>query len=248
MIESACSLRSIRTREELEQYIRDYKESIRNIKKLHILEFVIFLMVFVASPALSIFLCSLQAVMISLYGITSTSIMQASLYNFGVGERNEFSLLLHIISEDYDKTNLYKWAQETFVEEAYDMLLQKKFINHLLIESINDNRDYLSEDLKLSLENLFINGVDSKCYQVEYIRTVALYYMYVILMNPHDPLLKKGIENNWKEIVYQISSVPLGNKVILAVHQEEKFEINNKYEVYRKKVQKVYGQSYILNE
>lgn len=238
-ITSAISLKSINNKMKYKKYIMNYQRCINNLKKIHILEFLVFGLFVLVNPILCIYLCLMQITMICLYKIESSNILMDSLYNFGMKEKNTYCIFLNLTLENHDKTEIYKMIQDDIQYETYSHLLKKNFLNQLLIDSISEDKDYLTLKTKAFLENLFLNDNERVCYQIEYIRNISLYYIYLIQSNNHNDLIQKNVINNWNQIKETHNRSMLGKKVLNSIKKEVKLDANNLYELYNKKTKTI---------
>ena len=239
-IMSVVSLKRISNKAKYEKYKIDYKKCISSLKCIHLIELLIFSMLIFVSPLFGLYLCSAQLIVICLYHIKSSEIIIDALYNHGVHENNSHYLFLNTTLDDCDKTEIYMLMQEKISHDDYSNIMKNKVINIILIDSIVDEKDYLSENMKGFLNRFLLSDFKELNNQIDNLRNISLYYIYLLHSNSNNLLLREKILKNWGDIHKQNSKSILGINIMELLKSEEKFDIYNKYEIYYNKIRRVY--------
>lgn len=114
---------------------------------------------------------------------------------------------------------------------------------HLLMDCIYEEKNYLIEETEQMLEKICLPCESSKLRElpVEYLRVVSIYYIYQLKKNDFDVKMRNLVQNSWRIIKEEYGAYQWGEKLFAAISHQEKFDVNDIFEIYREKSCFVYS-------
>ncbi len=236
------SYKSIDNNIACEQYIRDWQDFLRKLVLVHRVLLLGLMTTIIFSVQLSIFLCVAWLALQSLYTMPGTDIMQEGLLVWGKKQENTYCLFMNIDLEECDKKLLYSLVQKQYFQKAPITINEKLFINQILVDSIYDEKNYLSSDIEKYLEEryLFRNDNQLREFAIVNARTLFLYYLYLIKIKNADFALKNIIAGNLDVLESYYQRIPHYGKLFRKSMQKEKYNPKYRFPCYLQKINIVY--------
>lgn len=239
------SYKSIDNNTACEQYIRDWQDFLKKLELMHRILLLGLVSTIFFSVQVAIFLCAVWFALQSIHTMPGTDMMQEGLLVWGKKQSNIYCLFMNMDLEECDKEFLYAKAQEQYFQKTPGTINEKLFINQILIDSIYDEKDYLSSDIEKYLEEryLFSNDNQLREFAIVNARTLFLYYLYLTKVKKVDCALQSLIANNLNALEKHYQSIPHYWKLYIRSMQKEKFNPKYRFRYYTKKIDRVYGTS-----
>ena len=236
------SYENIKSIKDIERYWTKYQGCIDILFKVNILTIIIG---FVAGIAHSVILGLFLASAAMIYLITNLyehgRAIEIGLWNRGRKKEWAFEIFTDLITEEFDKTFLYHYFQESrkwTLKESTEI----RFFTYLLYDCIAENRDYLTKKSKEVLENLFLYTLKLEDINILQLRLVRIYYIYLKeTIGEKEPILEKRIRENWKQIEEKMFRIPFGMKALLSLQKKERYTMEDWYQIYENKMEKIYS-------
>lgn len=163
------------------------------------------------------------------------------IWKLGMKKGKEYCLFFKVSMEEFDKSIIYKYLQEINGFD-FEEVNGRMFIGNILMDSISDRKDYLTETVKKGLEKefLYCDNYKLRRYTADYLRMIKIFYCYLLNMGEKQDAIKRRIDNNWREIEAECYAYRFGRKLLEAISHKEQYSINNYYEIYNKKMNLIY--------
>lgn len=240
-VHTQVSFLDMKEKEDCEKYVVLYRKCVKRILSVDIIMACLFLLTAFISAAAAIFLSTMVVSVIVLNNVEPTDVMQGGIWRLGMKQGKEYSLFLKVFLEECNREVIYNYVQEN-TDFNFEEVNEKIFIGNVLVDSINDKKDYILSKVKMKLEKefLYCSEYQLERYTADYLRLIKIYYCYLLNMNENQNNIKHQIENNWEILEEGCSKYRFGKKLLEAISHKEPYNINNHYEIYNRKMKLIY--------
>lgn len=225
----------------IEQYLKTYGSVIEALEILHRIFVMLCVGIIFFNPYIAVYIAGSMVSVMVLYDLESCEFMAGGFYEEVKEEKKLYYCLNNVCTENFNKSVIYYVLQEKC--ESWKSELngkQQRMVQGILIDSIYENKDYLSEDRKQQLQKIFHytrpESIEHK------IRLFLLYQLYVEKFgNDEERRNMQMSEQVFKECI-QYFPERVREKA-LKIQKTRKFhecmDIRNKSKVYEEKLRTI---------
>ncbi len=239
---TTISYRGMKDEEACNRYIREWQFFIQKLRMFHVLIFIGCTATAIYSVSLGIFLCGSWCALYNLYSMPGSEFSTEGLFARGQQEDNRYGLFLNMDLEDFDKSMIYTFLQRDCKKKDVLFLDEKVFLNQLLMDSIYDEKDYLSVALQNYLEEEYLTCNRKRLRDVALTnaRTMYLYYLYLIHVRKADCAVRYLLNTNLDVLEEMYICSNYHWKIFLASRKRERYNPKNVFNYYSGKVSYIY--------
>ncbi len=236
------SYQEIKDEDACYKYVWEWQGFIQKLIWLHRIILIGCIITVLYSIPFGIFLCGSWFAMHNLYCIPGSDTTVDGLLVRGRTGKNINGLFFNVDLEDFDKSAIYTVLQKQYEKKEVLSLDEKTFLNQLLIDSIYDERDYLSIELQDYLEENYLvcNGNQFKSVALVNARTIFLYYLYLIQVKKVDRAVRNLLTANLEVLEETYICSTYSWKLFSMSRKKEWYNPKYIFDYYFRKVNYVY--------
>lgn len=250
-IKSKISLEKIASIDDIEKYIEDRKTISKILKMVHVIILIVSFSVVGINIFLAIFLILSQVSMMIIYSLGTYSKTSGGIYEWAnIDEKKIYLLFGDMPIEKFDKSEIYKYVQDKMSCTAEDLIEnweERTFLHNILLDSITEERNYLSEEREQELLNIFYYSSEDEtiCYDIRLEILFKLFYIYLMEFNTNENVRESKVKKQfriaisyWERALYLLRKANIdGDFFDIKLHGDDR----NRYETFSHKINLIYA-------